>query len=190
MFGYQKFFMDNLETGRAAQLMADKHDRMEMLMFAEDSERLWKQYFCAMGGLEKWLLGDEQAVMFEGVSEEMLEQRKVTFKPGEANTLSNDSVPGYTGSLNWYASHNRNLNVTDEQTERTDWQTYKTDKDVLLVLGENDPSSSPDMHIGMAKAYVDDVSKQMTVHTIDAGHFLMIQQADKLNSMLQEFLEG
>lgn len=188
MFGYQKFFMDNLENGRAARLLAERHDRMNMLMFAYDSVRLWKEYFCAIDGLEKWLEGDVEAAMFEGVTENMLLQRKETFKPSGGNGDHVKSMPGYAGSLNWYVSHNHNLNVSDEQSERAEWQEYKIDKDVLLVLGENDPASPPDTHVGMAQAYVKNTSKQLTVTRLEAGHFLMMQQARELNATVKDFL--
>ncbi|KAK5089593.1 hypothetical protein LTR24_006054 [Lithohypha guttulata] len=87
-FGYLKFFMDDVQY--AQELLEANHDRMEMLMFAEDSQSLWRDYFGRIGGLEKWLKGEGETLnnvkMIEGVTKEDLGRRREVFcrdKDGE-----------------------------------------------------------------------------------------------------------
>ena len=186
--GYQKFFMDNYENGRAASLLEEKHARMEMLMFSRDSGRLWKEYVCRLGGLEGWLLGDMECEVIEGLTTEHQEKREKTFCPGERETQV-DGKPGYAGALQWYVSFNRNLNVEDERAEREDWEKFKTDKEVLVVVCNKDPISTPDMQFDLANSYVKDASKQLKIEHLDSGHFVMYEQANLVNDLLAKFFE-
>ena len=188
LFGYQKFFMDNLDNGRAAELLEDKHDRMEMLVFAKDTEKLMLEYFCAIGGLEKWLLSEEKADMIEGVTDTILSQRRITFqKSTESEGHTGDARPGYAGPLNWYVSHNRDLNVADEREHASDWQTYKTDKRTLLVTCSQDPASNEAMHTQMAQSYVVNADSQLTVKSLESGHFPMLEKSEESSKILETF---
>lgn len=189
--GYQKFFVDNYESGRAARLLEEKHERVEMVMFAKDEAKVWRDYVGRIGGLEEWILGSGTVEMIEGITEEDLSRRKQTFCAAESR--SNDlqaSKPGYAGAMNWYVSHNRNFNIEDEQSQRDDWKHYTTDKNILMVLSDKDPIAIPEMHAGMAKSNVWDASKQLRIEHVDAGHFLMLEQANQVNELLGRFFEG
>lgn len=191
---YQKFIMD--DPDRAARLMEENHERMDGLMFAADAGTLWKDYVCSIGGVEKWLTSNGEGVpelkdvkLADGVTDDILRRRKETFaaagKPYESNNRT-DCGKGYRASLNWYVSFNRNLNVDDERAERQDWETYKTEKDVLLVMCDRDPIALPAMMIPMIEGYVKD-RKQLRVEHVDASHFLMLEKGQKVNELLKSF---
>lgn len=187
-FGYQKFFMDDSE--RAAKLLETNHDRMEMLMFAKDSTGLFKEYFARIGGLEKWLNGDQQAVKMDQVSRQLSEIRRETFAPAEKHGGSPDAFgAGYGGSIMWYIGLNEDLNREDEKSEKTDWETYKTDKNALVVLSNKDPIASPDSQMGMAEGYVKSTKHQLRIKRIDCGHFVTLEKPVELSEVLEEFFE-
>lgn len=187
-FGYQKFLMDDPE--RAANLLEGNHNRMEMLMFAENSTDLFREYFARLGGLEKWLTGDQQAEKMDGVSQELSGIRKETFSPAGKHSSRPDVFgAGYGGSIMWYVGLNEDLNVEDEKTEKSDWETYKTDKDVLVVLSNKDPIASPDSQMGMAEGCVKSVKHQLRVERLDCGHFVTLEQPVELSRILGGFFE-
>lgn len=184
-FGYQKFFMDDLDG--ASKMLEANHDRMDMLMFAEDSTHFWKEYFARTGGLERWLTGSEKARKFNAVSAELSKKRKETFAPDTRRTNEVDNLdPGYRGPLMWYVALNTDINLEDERNERTDWETYKIDKDVLLVLSNKDPISLTDMQTSMVEGYVGSRG-QLMVENLTSGHFVMLEKANELATILAQF---
>jgi len=190
-FGYQKFFIDDVQY--AQQLLEANHDRMEMLMFAEGSQNLWRDYFGSIGGLENWWKAEgdlpKDAKMIQGVTEEDLSRRREVFCPGKDDEVENGEFGrGYAGPLMWYVSHNQILNLGDERQEENDWKRWKSDHDILLVLCDKDPIAPPSMHIGMAQSYVRDVRKQLRVAHLLSGHFVMYERSWELNKLLEDFL--
>lgn len=190
-FGYQKFFMDDFEG--AAESLQQRHERMERLMFAEDSTGLWKDYFGRLGGLERWLKEDSDGKdgvrQIQGVSERLLRKRRQTFAPEEQSAgQSEDFGPGYRGPLMWYVALNGDVNLEDEQKERSNWETYRTDKPVLMVLSGKDPIALPDMQAGMVEKYVQD-QKQLRVEMLACGHFVMLEKVDELAVILLDFFK-
>lgn len=190
-FGYQKFFVDDVNG--AARSLGNNHGRMERLMFAEDSTGLWREYFGRMGGLRKWLLGEVEGGevgdvrQIPGVSVELLTKRSGTFVPEEKHTGSvHEFGAGYRGSLMWYVASNTNINLEDERNERTDWETYETDKAVLMVLSEKDPIALTDVHAGMVGNFVES-KEQLRVERLDSGHFVILEKADELSEILANF---
>lgn len=188
-YGYQKFFIDDVE--RAAGILETQHGRMEGLMFSDEkSMRLWREHFGRIGGLERWLSGDcgeENVDRISGVSDELLRVRTQTFVSDDENVrVGNDFGPGYRGPLMWYVGLNKDINIEDERNERSNWETYKTDKDVLLVLSEKDPIGLPDVQLGMAEGYVED-KQQLRVERLTSGHFVMLERVQELNRLLQQF---
>lgn len=190
-FGYQKFFMDDFEW--AARLLEARHDRMEKLMFAEESTELWKEHFAGLGGLERWLLGDcaggEEVGQIKSVDNELLRKRRETFAPKVKDALrSRGFGPGYRGPLMWYVALNNDINLKDKRNERSDWETYRTDKKVLLLLSEKDPIALPDAQMGMVDGYVKN-KEQLRVEKLDTGHFAMLEKAHDLALLLMHFFE-
>lgn len=107
--------------------------------------------------------------------------------PGEKNIGSVDEFgPGYRGPLMWYVALNMNVNLEDERNERSDWETYKTDKPVLMVLSEIDPIALPDVHAGMVGNFVES-KEQLRVESLDSGHFVILEKADELSEILADF---
>lgn len=186
-FGYQKFFMDDVNG--AARLLENNHGRMERLMFAEESTGLWREYFGRMGGLRKWLVGeaDGDVRQISGVSAELSRKRRETFVPGEKDIESvNEFGPGYRGPLMWYVALNMNVNLENERNERSDWETYKTNKPVLMVLSEKDPIALTDVHAGMVGNFVES-EEQLRAERLDSGHFVILEKADELSEILADF---
>lgn len=87
----------------------------------------------------------------------------------------------------WYVSHNRDLNAEDESTETEDWESWRSDNDVLLVLCDSDPVALPPVHIEIVQSYIKDVEKQLRVAHLGLGHFVMHERSEELNRLLADF---
>lgn len=187
-FGYQKFFMD--DPARVAKLLQANHDRMEMLMFAKDFTRLFREYFAKVGRLEKWLNGDQQVVRMDGVSCELFEVRKETFAPAEEHSSPPDTFGAdYGGAIMWYIGLNENLDVEDEKNEKNDWEAYETDKDMLVVLSKKDPVASLESQIGLAEDHVENFQHQLRTERFNCGHFVTLEKHAELSKMLKQSFE-
>lgn len=185
-FGYQKFFVE--DPDRAVELLELHADRMDMLMFAEEPGKVWPEYFCKIGGMKNWLESDREVKMISGLDESLKLKQRETFCGQVESSTESRGASGYAGPLNWYIAHNENANVMDERSLRSDWEIYKADRSVLLVLCKKEPIAPSEMHIGMAQAYVKD-HKQLTIRKVNTGHFPMLERPEDLNTELAAFFE-
>lgn len=186
-YGYQKFMVEDPE--RAVKLLNRHADRMDMVLFAKEAEQVWPEHFCKIGGLENWLDSGDEVEIILGLDNALKQKRRQTFGPQETANVVGAGRVGYPGPVNWYISHNNNLNVADEQPTQCQQGHYAIGKDVLLILCHKDPSVPAEMHLEWAQAYVQD-QRQLTVKTLSTGHFPMLESSDELNSLLETFLTG
>ena len=190
-FGYQKFFIDDVDYAR--ELLEANHDRMEKLMFADDSRNLWREYFGRVRGLEMWLKAEgdlpKGMKMIDGVTQGDLRRRSEVFCHSPTDIIEGEYGRGYGGPLMWYVSHNKNLNVEDERNERVDWKSWKSGNDTILVLCDKDPIALPSIQIAMARSHVKVVDEQLRCEHLASGHFVMYERSRELNQLLEDFFD-
>jgi soluble epoxide hydrolase/lipid-phosphate phosphatase len=91
----------------------------------------------------------------------------------------------FSPALNWYRSAMAGLNLPDEAnaTPQLDPKVYLP---VLYVESSLDPVSGGERAIQGMQAMIPD----LTVKKIPSGHWVQLEKADEVNTILEEFIQG
>lgn len=90
---------------------------------------------------------------------------------------------GYGPGLNWYKAQMANLNTQDKFT--IPLKSRHVQQRTLAILGSRDPSCVPAMQEHVMRPHVRDLK----IVTLNAGHWLQLQESENVNTMIKEFLE-
>lgn len=88
----------------------------------------------------------------------------------------------YGPAMNWYKCAMQNLNLKDEQESNPN---PKVEQPVLMVVAEEDPLSNA-MAINAMRVDI----ANLKVVEIPAGHWVQIEEKEKVNSTLEEFFSS
>lgn len=174
-YGYMAFFARDAD---APQLIDAHQDSFRSLIFQSDPE-VCKTDFGATGALRKWLEEDRRSdKKIRGFSDQVHHAHEVAF--------SNEKG-GYAATLNWYRNHVFQHNVPDERAElqrKGDIPAYRVEKPVLLLLAAHDPIALAPIMQQMTEPY----APHLKVRTIGTGHWLMLEDAERVSKELEDFL--
>ena len=88
---------------------------------------------------------------------------------------------GYRGPLNWYKAAMRGVNLADEAEVPAEKKPCRLP--TLLVVSELDFVTRADMQIAKSSEW----RTNLTVKTLDCGHWIQLERPDVLNGLLEEF---
>lgn len=130
---------------------------------------------CVKGATRSWF-ADNTSPPFQDICipKEELATHQQIFDPKNG---------GYGPGLNWYKAQIANLN-TEEDTSIPPERRHIQQR-TLAILGRDDFICVPAMQEATMRPYV----KNLKVETVDAGHWVQLQQPDETNKLLKEFFD-
>ncbi|PLB54176.1 putative epoxide hydrolase [Aspergillus steynii IBT 23096] len=166
-FGYW-YFMDEDDV---APIMNKHFDSAFTLTYTSNATYL-KEYFSPVGEYKKWLLADRIAPWTTFITAD----EKDTF---EKITMSHG---GFDGPVKTYKSLMRDFNAADE--EAIPKSKAAIGHPVLLLTASKDPVAVPHSQITNTAPYAADIR----VKSVDAGHFLQVENPDEVSLSIHEFV--
>ncbi|KAG9189383.1 hypothetical protein G6011_06251 [Alternaria panax] len=149
-------------------------DSLYTLMYTSNSPKEMIENFNTIGALQEWLAEDRRAVYGNDfITNSTREQWKAT-------TLAQG---GLEGGLKWYKSYLQGINSADENEVRSKSGTIEQPS--LFIGAERDAVGIPSEQLLNTLPF----APRIQVRTVDAGHFLHIEQADEVNEILHDFLQ-
>lgn len=133
-----------------------------------------KEHVCPLGAVQKFYQDEITGPLPNWMSKSEMENHKQIFSPENG---------GYRGGLNWYKAHMANLNADDDKNIPSD--RLQTDKPALLLVCTNDCVAIPSMQEEDMRAFASDV----TVESLDCGHWIQLEKANEVNEMVTSFIE-
>jgi soluble epoxide hydrolase / lipid-phosphate phosphatase len=90
-------------------------------------------------------------------------------------------------AMNWYRAATWGLNVEDEKAALTSGQIDgKLHMPVLMLSASRDPLGG----VTKAAENMNKVAADLKVETLPAGHWVQMEEAEKVNGLLEEFVVG
>jgi len=166
VFGYFLFFAEP----DAAQLLDAHSDSARSLFYSTDAD-LGKKYMGAEGGIRTWL------------EEGKLAESKPWFTSEDKEHYDQAFSSGYAAPINWYKAALTNINESDEK--EIPQENIALKQPTLLISSTSFITVSGDFASQM-KPNVPD----LTVESLDCGHWIQLEKADEVNGILEKFFEG
>lgn len=91
----------------------------------------------------------------------------------------------FSPAINWYRSGMSGLNLLDETSASPPLEP-KLHMPVLYVESSHDPISGGERAIQGMQALIPD----LTVKKVASGHWVQLEKADEINTILEEFVKG
>lgn len=164
-FGYWNFFCS--DDGAS---LTDKHTA-SMLSLMHADPAVMADNLGPLGKAREWIeqsrvadthFGDQQAQAFR--------DRLEIFEHG-----------GWTGPLNWYKALSQNISFADEQFMEKDLKMP-----TLLITCGRDQMTLASLQDQLTRAHAKGYYRY---EVLDTGHWLMMEQPDETNNVLEEFFE-
>ncbi|KNG48507.1 alpha/beta-hydrolase [Stemphylium lycopersici] len=155
-------------------LMDANLDSLYTLLYTSNSTT-WIENFNEPGGLEKWLAADRRAAYGnEYITNSTREQWKAITR----------AQGGLEAPLKWYKSFMQGVNSADEEENRA--LSGMIGQPSLFIAADRDTVGVPAQQlIGMLP-----FAPAMQIRSVDSGHFVHIERADRVNEVLSEFLQS
>ncbi|EXM13829.1 Epoxide hydrolase-like [Fusarium oxysporum f. sp. vasinfectum] len=165
-FGYWYF----MNSDDVAPIMDANMDSAFTLTYTDTPEYM-REHFSPVGRYKQWLLDGRIAPWTKYLEPDA----KSIFK---RITLFNG---GFDGPVKSYKSLMRDINLSDEKVLKK-----KTiDGPVLLLTATNDPVAIPDGQIKNTEPF----AKNIRIKSINAGHFLQVEQPYQVSKQIQLFVD-
>ncbi|KAI4680729.1 uncharacterized protein J4E84_007869 [Alternaria hordeiaustralica] len=159
-----------------AHVLLDAHlDSAYSLMFSSDTPKVMVENFNTIGALQKWLSADRRAEFGNDF---------ITTSTREQWKTITRAQGGLEAGLRWYKSFLRGINSADEDEIRS--MSGIIEQPSLFVAAERDAVGIPSEQLRTMLPY----APKMQIRSVDAGHFVHIEQADEVNEALYDFIQG
>ncbi|KAH6865264.1 Alpha/Beta hydrolase protein [Alternaria rosae] len=159
-----------------AHVLLDAHlDSLYSLAYSFNAPKVMMENFNTIGALQEWLAADRKAEYGNDfITNSTREQWKTIVR----------AQGGVEANLKWYKSYLRGINSVDEDEIRL--MSGIIEQPSLFIAAERDSVGIPSEQLRSTLPY----APGMQIRTVDAGHFLHIEQADEVNEALYDFIQG
>lgn len=149
--------------------LVEQHDKaFDSLMYAKDPAA-WKEHLGADGSLVRFLESGAELPTADWISAEELATHNRILKGG------------YAGVFNWYKA--AVFCDPPEEHKRLTAEDKAVEVPALFIATERDYAVIKDMHVQMTRS----VAKDLTVETLDTGHWAMLEAKEEVGRLLEDF---
>ncbi|KAL1801721.1 hypothetical protein ACET3X_002063 [Alternaria dauci] len=158
-------------------VLMDTHlDSIYSLHFSHNMPNDWIENVAKVDGLESWLAADRRAEYGnEWVTNTTRAQWQATTR----------AQGGVESAQKWYKAMMRGINSADEDVGRSTLSGI-IEQPTIFITAEKDPVAHPAEQLLTTVPYI----PGLQIRTVDAGHFLQVEQAGEVNAHLNEFFES
>ena len=146
---------------------------MKSLLYAKDPNFM-KDNMCYIGAVRKYFDEGKTGPLASWATQDEIKTHEKIFDPSNG---------GYGPCLNWYRAAIRHFNDQDDAAIKE--ADYIIKQPTLLLTCSRDPIGVPAIQEMTMKPFVEN----LTVESLDSGHFVQKEKADEVNKILEAFIE-
>lgn len=166
LYAYQEFMV----KPDAAKWIETNIESYIDIIYPEDPA-LWSVVITARGQFEEWIKKNKRGQRAQWLTAEYVDTLRKNLVEGGVNS-----------SLNYYRALHEDLNREDENKIQA--RDFKTDKPVFFGATMLDRICVPSLHIPTIQS----VASDLTLVEFETGHWVSLEQPDKLNTELERWL--